>query len=152
MNRSDNWLLHDHSQQEELLSRCQEAVEIEDWDKANLTFRKLLAELKWHILQEEQVVYPAYEAEINTPGEPTAALRSEHRKIMAFMNDMLQVFASQNSEHVLDCLNRLEQLLTKHHEKEEDIFLPMASLILKDIREEIQKKLHSFNSTKTDEK
>ncbi|MBF8270195.1 MAG: uncharacterized protein HW386_1904 [Gammaproteobacteria bacterium] len=152
MNSSDNWLLHDHSQHEGLLTKCQEAVEIEDWDKANKTFRNLLAELKWHILQEEQVVYPAYEAEVNTPDEPTAALRSEHRKIIAFMNDTLQVFESQDSEHVLDCLNRLEQLLIKHHEKEEDIFLPMASLILKDNREEIQKKLHSFNSTKTDEK
>ena len=152
MNSSDNWLLHDHSRQEELLAKCQEAVEVEDWSVANSTFRELLAELEWHILQEEQVLYPAYEAAVKAPAEPTAALRSEHHKIIAFMNDMRLVFESQDSEHVLDCLNRLEQLMTKHHEKEEDIFLPMASLILNDQREEVQKKLPSFSSTMTDKK
>ena len=146
MNGRDNWLLHDHSRHEELLAHCQEAVEIENWDKANATFRELQAELKWHILQEEQVVYPAYEAEVDTPDEPTVALRAEHRRIIAFMNDTRQVFESQDSGHVLDCLNSLEQLMLKHHEKEEDIFLPMASLILKDHSEEILEKLKSFDA------
>ena len=152
MNSSDNWLLHDHSRQEELLAKCQEAVDIEDWGKANSTFRELLAELNWHIFQEEQLVYPAYEAEVKAPGEPTLALRSEHRKIIAFMNDTRLVFESQDSEHVLECLNQLEQLLTKHHEKEEDIFLPMASLILKDNREAILKKLKTSDISKREKK
>jgi hemerythrin-like domain-containing protein len=148
MRKVDNWLLHDHSQHEELLERCQEAVEIEDWDTADSAFRELYAEMKWHITQEEEVVYPAYEAEVGAPDEPTAALRAEHHKIIDFMKDLREVFGSRDSEHVLDCLAQLEQLMIKHHEKEEDIFLPMASRILEGNRDAILGKLNAFNAAK----
>jgi iron-sulfur cluster repair protein YtfE (RIC family) len=148
MNTDNYWLLHDHTRHEDLLEKCQDAIEIEDWDQAYTLFRELMAELRWHMTQEEEVVFPAYEAAANVPGEPTAALRDEHRRILEYMTDTRQVFASRDSGHVLDCLGRLEQLMVKHHEKEEDIFLPLAGLILKDSRKEILEKLSTFTGTK----
>ena len=151
MNSSDNWLMHDHSEHEELLSRCREAVEVEDWDGAGSLFNELIDELKWHIRQEEEVVYPAYETEVGHTGGPTAALRLEHVRILDFIHDTQRVFSSHNSEAVLDCLERLEQLLIKHHEKEEDIFLPMASLILQDSREEVMQKMRTFDTSREED-
>ena len=115
MSSSDNWLVHEHSLYEDLLSRCQDAVEIEDWSGANFVFRELVTHLKWHMALEEEVLYAAYETAGEAPQGPTTALR---------------VIKTRDSDHVLECLLHLEKQMIKHHEKEEDIFLPMASHIL----------------------
>ena len=152
MNKIDNWLTHDHSWQEEILARCQDAVDVEDWSVAKSAFQELISELKRHIMQEEEVVYPAYDAEVKAPNTPTDSLRDDHEKIIAFLKDIRDMIETEDSDHVLDCLGQLEKLMSKHHEKEEDIFLPMASLILTANREEILEKLENYDESRSDRK
>ena len=130
MSGSDNWLVHEHSLYEDLLGRCQDAVEIEDWSGANFVFRELVTHLKRHMALEEEVLYAAYETAGEAPQGPTIALREEHDQIVRLVRDMLRVIKTRDSDHVLECLLHLEKQMIKHHEKEEDIFLPMASHIL----------------------
>ncbi|MGD2112052.1 MAG: hemerythrin domain-containing protein [Gammaproteobacteria bacterium] len=144
MKNKDNWLLHEHLLYENLLSRCQYAVEIEDWEDANLAFEELVRQLAQHMSLEEEVLYPAYESTPHAPQGPTQALRMEHDQITRLVRDMQRVIKTRNAEHVLECLTHLEYQLIKHHEKEEDIFLPMASHILQDKREEISRRLADF--------
>ena len=152
MNSADNWLVHDHSLYEELLTQSQDAADIGDWGAVDHIFKEMINSLKQHMTLEEEVLYPAYEARFQTHHSPTKALREEHRKIVRFRRDMLLVIKSRDSEHVLDCLHQLENLMIKHHEKEEDIFLPMASIILEDNRDELTEKLHTFDVTKSTRK
>jgi len=148
MSSSDNWLAHEHSLYEDFLSRCQEAVEIEDWGDADLVFRDLVTHLKRHMALEEEVLYAAYEAAAEAPQGPTKALREEHDQLVRLVQDMLRVIKTRDSDHVLECLVHLEKQMIKHHEKEEDIFLPMASHILDARREEISQQLAAFDMTK----
>ena len=152
MDNMDNWLVHEHSLYENLLSRCQDAVEMEDWGAADLVFRKLVEHLKQHMTVEEEVLYPAYEAAAHAPQGPTQALREEHGQIVRHVRDMAMVIKTRDSEHVLDGLSRLEYQMIKHHEKEEDIFLPMASQILDGKREEISRKLADYDASKSSRK
>ena len=101
MNSSDNWLIHEHSLYEDLLSRCQDAVEIEDWAGADLVFRELVMHLKRHMALEEEVLYFAYEAAVEAPQGPTRALREEHDQIVRLVRDMLRVIKTGNSYSVL---------------------------------------------------
>ena len=61
---------------------------------------------------------------------------------------MVRVIKNRDSDHVLECLVHLEKQMIKHHEKEEDIFLPMAGHILDARREEISQQLAGFDVTK----
>ena len=61
---------------------------------------------------------------------------------------MLRIIKTRDSDHVLESLVHLEKQMIKHHEKEEDIFLPMASHILDARREEISQQLADFDVTK----
>jgi hemerythrin-like domain-containing protein len=97
---------------------------------------------------EEEVLYPAYEAAVEAPQGPTKALREEHDQIVRLVRDMVRVIKTRDSDHVLECLVHLEKQMIKHHEKEEDIFLPMASHILDAGREEISRQLADFDVTK----
>ena len=130
MKSSHNWFVYDHTQYEENLSRCKEAITLADWEKAGLIFAELVTELKMHIAMEEEEVYPIYDALVNISHDPTRTLRAEHERMISFMNDIQQFIKKHDSEHGLDCVDRLEQLITKHQEKEEDIFLPMAGYVL----------------------
>ena len=143
MSITDNWLAHEHSLYENLLLQCQDAVESEDWGIADMLFKEMLTSLKRHMALEEEVLYPAYESTPYAPQGPTQALRAEHDQIVHLMTDTAQVIKSRSSEHVLECLHQLEKQMIKHHEKEEDIFLPMASHILASKREEISRILNA---------
>ena len=152
MNTTDNWLVHDHGEYEELLSHCREAVESEDWESVKHIFTEFIQRLKAHVDLEEQVLYPAYESKSAAPKEPTDSLRHEHDKLIQYLRGMLPICSTRNSEPFLECLVEFEKLLIKHHEKEEDIFLPMAGLILQDEREELLRKIREFDPSKSKRK
>ncbi len=152
MGSTENWLIHEHSLYEDLLSRCTEAVEAEDWKTVKVLFNKMVTHLKRHMALEEEVLYPAYEAEAQAPQGPTGALREEHDHIVRLVLDMAQIIKTRDSDHVLECLTHLEKQMIKHHEKEEDIFLPMASHILEARREDISRQLAEFDMSKTSRK
>ena len=94
------------------------------------------------------MLYPAYESTPHAPQGPTTALREEHSGIVRLIQDMTRVIKTMDSEHVLECLAHLENQMIKHHEKEEDIFLPMASHILNTSRDELLRKLAEFDASK----
>ena len=152
MSSSDNWLVHEHSLYEGLLSRCQDAVEIENWAGADIVFRELVTHLKRHMALEEEVLYSAYEAAVEAPQGPTKALREEHDQIVRLVRDMVRVIKTRDSDYVLECLVHLEKQMIKHHEKEEDIFLPMAGHILHASHDEVLRRLDEFDAAKIEGK
>jgi iron-sulfur cluster repair protein YtfE (RIC family) len=152
MDNTDHWLEHEHSLYEDLLWQCREEVETEEWEEVGLAFGKLVMLLKRHMALEEEVLYPAYEASPHAPQGPTTALREEHDNIVRLVQDIARLLKTRDSEHVLQSLVSLENQMIKHHEKEEDIFLPMAGYILKDRRTELLRKLDEFDASKIQRK
>jgi hemerythrin-like domain-containing protein len=152
MNSTDNWLVHEHSLYEDLLSECKDAAEIEDWANVQLIFDQLVTHLKRHVALEEGVLYPAYETAPHAPQGPTTALREEHSTIISLLRDLAAIINTRDSEHMLESLAYLENRMIKHHEKEEDIFLPMASHILNDRRDELLRKLDEFGASNSGRK
>jgi len=130
MNSSQNWFVHDHTQHEQNLSRCKEAIKMDDWDKASSIFNEFVTELKSHIAQEEEKVFPNYIALVKITHDPTKSLRAEHVQIFSFLKDVQQFINTHDAVHGLKSLQRLEEEISKHEEKEEEIFLPMAGYVL----------------------
>ena len=85
MNSSNYWLVHDHSQFEELLSNTLEAVEVGDSQNTSSIFRELIELLKTHMAREDDVLFDAYEAKMGTDDGPTTALREEHDKMVRYI-------------------------------------------------------------------
>ncbi len=94
------------------------------------------------------MLYPAYETALHAPQGPTTALREEHSNIIRLIQDMARIIKTRDSEHALEGLVHLENHMIKHHEKEEDIFLPMASHILNASHDELLRKLEEFDASK----
>lgn len=145
----EHWLVHDHTQFEDRLRQCRAAAEIEDWWTLDKVFNEMVDELKQHMAQEEEILFPAYEARTSAPSIPTTALRSEHDQVVQLVQDMATTILNREQEDALEALAYLEVLMIKHHEKEEDIFLPMASHILFEDREALSTRLDEFDGTET---
>jgi hemerythrin-like domain-containing protein len=146
MNSADSWLVHEHTLYEDLLSLCLDAVVKEDWGTVEQAFHELVTHLKRHMALEEEVLYPAYESMPGMPQGPTMALRDEHSDVVRLVQELARDIKTMNPEPVLECLVQLETLMVKHHEKEEEIFLPMAGHILHASHDELLRKLDEFDA------
>lgn len=147
MGDSYGWLIHDHSEFETSLHEFVDAVEQEAWAQANDFFKQLVTGLKAHMAMEEEVLYPAYESHPDLPQEPVVALREEHDNIVRLVRDLARIIKSRDSEHILQSVLPLDQALISHHEKEEDIFLPMAGRFLLPQKDDIVRQLQAFDAS-----
>ena len=148
MNEPTDWLHHDHRRYELLLSQCQSAAEAEDWDAVREFFGELVVQLKAHMMMEEEILYPAYEGEAFAPKGPTTTLRREHEEIVRLLRDLSRVLKTENSRQLLESLPLLEVVMEQHHDKEEQVFLPMAGHILLEKREAIMERIKGFDESK----
>jgi hypothetical protein len=142
---SGTWLVHDHLRFELKLAECQAAIEVEDWATGESSFEQLAASLRAHIAMEEEVLYPAYESNPDFPQAPAIALREQHGRIFELLADFRTLLETRNSEHGLESLGPLEQVLFKHHQMEEEVFLPMAGYLLRPKMEELIAELEAFD-------
>ena len=152
MSSESDWLHHDHRVFEASLAECEAAAEQEDWKAVRRLFDSLVARLKSHMRMEEEVLYPAYENLADVSHGPTLALRKEHDEIVRLVRDVSHVLGTNNSERFLEALAPLDRVMMTHHDKEEEIFLPMAGHALLEKREEILQKLKELDEGKSTRK
>ncbi len=149
MKSTEHWLVHDHSEFEYLIGQCREAADINDWWALEQAFNELVKKLKHHMAQEDEVLFPAYEARTSAPYKPTLALRDEHDLIVKLFRDAAGYINARDADATEEVLQTLQFHMIQHHEKEEEIFLPMASHILCNEREELSQKLAQFVEAET---
>ena len=136
-----NWLWHDHRDYEELLLACASRADTAEWVAARERLHDLVALLKGHFLMEEEVLFPAYEGLVDAPDEPTRRLRGEHDVMRDLLEQLSEAVGAHERPRVAEVVTQLEALMSQHHEKEEEIFLPMAQHALLARREEVMERL-----------
>lgn len=125
-----NWLNHDHENFESAVYKCRSACDDANWPLVQQVFNELVTSYKFHVQIEEEVLFPAYEQHPDVPRDPTDSLRADHTQIFRLMENILQQLGQSPDDSVAEDLSLLYRTLIRHHEKEEQIFLPMASQAL----------------------
>ena len=118
---------HDHLNDEfEKYARLKSS----DPDASWTAFMEFLDGLHRHLSLEEEVLFPAYQLR-PLPGAPgaLAALRSEHRRILALL-DELQVCQAEFNPRAIPLETQLRALLYEHNEAEERLFTPWLATLL----------------------
>ncbi len=121
------WLHHDHKQFETAVHRCRTICDDEDWSMVHQVFQDFLSSYEMHVQLEEDVLFPMYEERPETSPEPTDSLREDHAQIFRLGKNIQDLLARGDWEGVPHDVSLLYQALIRHHEKEEEMFLPMAS-------------------------
>ena len=137
-------LFRSHTQFEALMREGLDAAKIADWWAVDQFYIKLVESLRYHIAQEEEVLFPAYEKNCESSHMPTLALYNEHSVMVDFFRKLKKFIDSRSFDDTCDCIEALELLLIEHNKKEEDTFLPFASRLLFDDRDILQLQLQNF--------
>lgn len=99
---------------------------------AESTYRQFATGLTRHILWEEHILFPLFDAKAGTAGQgPTAVMRMEHRQIIQLLEAILHKLehrdVAEGGEEAA-----LTELLEAHNQKEEHILYPLIDECLSD--------------------
>lgn len=144
MRSAEHWLVHEHTQFEVLVRECRDAADIADWWALENYFRTLMEQLRYHMAQEEEVLFPAYDAMCDSSHVSTLELLNEHSVIVDCFRQLDKFIQAKSSKEAYDCIVNLELQLLAHNEREEKTFLPFASRLLFEERDELLFKLDNF--------
>ena len=145
MKSAEHWLVHEHTQFEVLLRDCHDAVDILDWWAIEQLFAKIVAQLRYHMAQEEEVLFPAYDAKCGSSDMKSHELCKEHSAIVDSLRQLDKHIIERNPVVTLDCIVAIELDMHEHNEKEERVFLPFASYLLFEDRDDLVQKLNDFS-------
>ena len=148
MKSTEHWLVHDHTQIEGFLRSCREEADIYDWWALTRYFEELVDQLRYHMAQEEEILFPAYDKKCQPSHELTTELFVEHNQIIECIRNIWQLIDNKIKNGIIDRIEELVSLLVEHNKKEEAVFLPFASHLLYDDRDELSEKLENFTITK----
>jgi iron-sulfur cluster repair protein YtfE (RIC family) len=138
-----NWLNHDHKNFESVVYKCRTACDDADWPSVKRLFDEFASRYESHVRIEEKVLFPAYETHLGSPIEPTTSLKADHTQIFRLIGYISRQLEHGSHENLAEHFSLLYRTLTRHHEKEEEIFLPMASEALYSDKDAILADLNS---------
>ena len=141
---TEHWLVHDHTRFEASINNFRDLVQLREWDAIGNELNELVRYLDYHMSQEEEVLFPAYEARAGASDQHIRTLREEHDAIVDQVRSIFRAAEQHDTQLLNEALGTLESLLLVHHEKEELFFLPMASRILFGEREQLSRALNEF--------
>lgn len=144
MKSTEHWLVHDHTQIEGLLRNCREEAYIYDWWALDRYFRELVDQLRYHMAQEEEVLFPAFDEKCEPTHELTVELLEEHDQIIDCIKDIRRLIDNKIKDEIIERVEELVTLHVAHDGKEEKLLLPFASHLLYEDREELSEDLENF--------
>jgi iron-sulfur cluster repair protein YtfE (RIC family) len=100
-------------------------------DVRHAAFKSFADELRMHIRDEEEVLFPAFEERtgMGAHGGPTAVMRMEHRQLETLLADLIRE-SGGNAENQ-STTDGLSRLLENHDAKEEGMLYPLMDRAFK---------------------
>lgn len=115
---------HDHDRLDEIFNQFH-TIKNQDAHKARSLFQELVTGLHQHIMWEEEILFPGFEAQVEMIKDhgPTGVMRNEHRQIKYFL-EQIQTIVAEGYLPTGKAEEALLQVLTAHNVKEEKILYP----------------------------
>lgn len=121
----------DHARLEELFTAFRAAKQ-SDLAAAESAYRQFATGLTRHILWEEHILFPLFDAKAGTAGlGPTAVMRMEHQRIIQLLEAILHRIEHHDVRGDAE-ETALVELLEAHNQKEEQILYPLIDQHLDD--------------------
>jgi hemerythrin-like domain-containing protein len=124
------YMTADHRRCDAHFVATEDAVLAGEWDAAAAAFRRYGDALDAHLAMEEEVLFPAFEAETGMTDGPTAVMRAEHRELRALLRRVEDALAHHDVAAWLGSSDMLRVMAQHHDLKEEGVLYPMMTRAL----------------------
>src|SRR3989338_3068433 len=134
----------DHDRLDSLFKQFQ-TLKNSNFDEAKANFREFNRGLRRHIVWEEEIILPLFEAKTGMKDSgPTAVMRMEHREIHKALEAIHDKVRNRSTDSDEDEA-RLLAVLSAHNQKEESILYPTIDrLAMEQERTEVFKKMEEM--------
>lgn len=114
----------DHDRLDQIFKEFQ-GTKRQDAEKTKILFQEFLRGLRRHIVWEEEILFPVFEAHADMGQDhgPTAVMRNEHRQIKMFLEQIHEKTTAEDPA-CDEAEQGLLAVLTAHNVKEEKILYP----------------------------
>lgn len=120
----------DHRACDDLFASAEMAVAQNNWARARSQFERFQAAMVRHLAMEENILFPAFEAQTGNRMGPTQIMRMEHQHIRDLIQHMVRAVADSNQNSYLGLSETLNMLIQQHNLKEESMLYPMSDQVL----------------------
>jgi len=119
-----------HHECDNYFASAENAVVKDNWAEAEASFLKFRTALLLHLRREEEVLFPAFEAETGQTVGPTRMMRMEHEQMREILEKMIDACNRHNRSDYIGNSETLMVLMQQHNMKEEHILYPMIDQAL----------------------
>lgn len=126
------YLTFEHRECDRLLDPAEEHARRGRWDAAAQSFDAFAAAFTAHLAKEEQVLFPALEAQAGGALAPVAVMCGEHEAMEELLARIGAGLAARDVDEFTGSLDTLVLLIGQHNMKEEHVLYPMADRLLPD--------------------
>ncbi len=119
-----------HKHCDELFAAAELAASKGRWVECREAYGVFRREMAAHFATEEEVLFPAFEAESGSLSGPTQMMRLEHGQMNALMNAGDQAVLDDDANGFFGALDTLLIMMQQHNMKEENILYPMCERAL----------------------
>ncbi len=120
----------DHRNCDDLFVKVENLVYKDNWEAANVALSDFLKRTDNHFVQEETVLFPAFEAKTGQTSGPTQVMRSEHSQMRQLFGDLETALQQRDRDQYLGVAETLMMIMQQHNMKEEQMLYPMAEKVL----------------------
>jgi iron-sulfur cluster repair protein YtfE (RIC family) len=132
MSTISQYMQQNHRDCDDLFARAEASAADNDWDNAASHWSKFVAAMEQHLRMEEEVLFPAFEAQTGQTQGPTMVMRMEHEQMRALLGEISACLDARNQQRFLGLAESLMVLMQQHNMKEEQMLYPMTDRALPD--------------------
>ncbi len=135
----------DHRHCDALFVHAHNAARAGDWFTCEQAYPVFRSALERHLLIEEKILFPAFEAAVAHAKDYTATMRSDHLRIRGVTQRLAESLRERDRIAFLDHADTLGVVLYLHSEKEEGVLYPMMERVLAPRRDALIEAMHAFD-------
>ena len=126
MSNIHGFMTQHHRSCDHLLVEAEEPLAAGNWDEFGRAWGQFETETLHHFDLEEEILFPAFEAQTGMTSGPTMVMRQEHAQVRSLFEQMQQAISDQASERAMGIVESVMLLIQQHNMKEEQILYPMS--------------------------
>ncbi len=125
-----NHMKNEHRECDTLFAATEEAIALGEWKVANENFLAFSNDTLRHFKEEDEVLFPAFEAQTGMTQGPTQVMRYEHEQIRGLIGNMASAIEKEDKDAALSIAESMMILLQQHNMKEEQMLYAMCDRVL----------------------
>ncbi len=124
------YMIPEHRSCDNTFAEAEGLVAEGKWDEAEKVYIEFANEVLLHFKKEEEILFPAFEAQTGSAEGPTRVMVFEHEQVRSLIGKLAEAIENQDKDAYLSLTESTMILLQQHNMKEEQMLYAMCDRVI----------------------